>query len=177
MASTVGTELTKRGHDVDFLLFQDDSLKYPIEGDYDIIKTGLSSSNSLFAFVNLFLRAFKIAGTCKKLDKEVVLSFMEEANFSSVLSKVLFGNKSRLILSVRENPRFKKTKALKLLMKILHKKAYRVVSNSRATEKILNEEFGIKKTFTVYNPLDYEKIEEKKKEDIEEIEIFKNGEF
>lgn len=178
VASTVGSALSRRGHNVFFGIFKNTDIKYPIEGKCDLLETKVSVKNSLLAFLNIFLRGRKIAKYCRENNIDAVVSFMEEANFASVISRVLFGNKSRLVLSVRENPRFKKKKA-KIMMKYLHKRADRVVANSRAVERILNREFGLEKTFTIYNPIDYEKIRQESGKDMDPADekLFKTGDI
>lgn len=175
-ASIVGNELKRRGYNVYFLVFNNCEMKYPISGEYHIIDTGINSNNSLKAFLNIFLRGWKIASFCRNKKVDAAVSFMEEANFSNVLSRILFRNKSRIVLSVRANPIFKGAKS-KLFMKILHKKADMVVANSKVVEKILNEDFGINKTYTIYNTVDIDKIEQEKKETIDKKEenIFDGG--
>lgn len=175
-ASIIGNELQKRGHDVHFVVFKDQEIKYPIRGQYSILNTKVPTNNSFKAFLNIIFRAWKIASFCKSEQTDAIISFMEEANFPSIISRMLFGNKARLVVSVRENPHFKRGKA-KAMMKLLHNKADMVVANSRATEKILNDDFGIKKTFTIYNSIDFDDSLKKINENIpkDEEEIFKGG--
>ncbi len=176
VATTLGSELNERGYGVVFLVFQKAEVEYKFKGDYLNIGKDIKIKNSFGAFWAIFRRAKKIQIYCRNNDISTLISFMEEANFASIVSKIFFKNKAKVLVSVREDPRFKK-KIAKILMKILHPGADKVVANSQKAEKVLQENFGIKKTVNIYNPLDFDKILKLKTEAIspEEEVVFSSG--
>jgi len=166
VASIVGNNLASSGHKVTFLIFDYEGDKFPIQTNYFLIDTG-EIKNSFGALRALFKRAKKIKKFCQKNNVDHIISFMEEAGFASIISKIFFGNNIKIITSIRNNPEKKKFFSKKLI-KYLYSKADKVVANSLGNEEILKRRFGLKNTITIYNLIDYEKIEEAKNEEMDE---------
>ncbi len=168
VASVVGSELNKKGYNVSFLVFKDARTKYEYKGKHVCIGENIEVKSSLGAFFAIFKRAKRIKEYCSENDIDTTISFMEEANFACMISKILFKNKAKIILSVREDPRYNKSKKVKILMKLLHKKADVVVANSKASGYALNNFFNLKNVITIYNPIDFNRINKLKEEAIKE---------
>jgi glycosyltransferase involved in cell wall biosynthesis len=158
------------------LVFKDAENKYEYSGNYVNIGEGIKIKNSFSAFLAIFRRARRIKEYCKKNNISTTIGFMEEANFAIIVSKMIFGNKAKVIASIRSNPAFKKTGARKII-NFLYPKADKVVANSRKVEQILKDDFGINNTFTIYNPIDTDKITQLKDKALpsQEKEIFDSG--
>jgi len=174
-AVSIGNQLYNNGYDVNFLTFKDKKEKYEYKGKYTSLKNK-DIKNRLGALWAIFKRAKKIKQYCKNNNIDTVISFMEEANFASIISRIIFKNKVGIIVSLRNNPE-RKNKVAKLLIKLLYRKADKVIVNSKSIEKKLNEKFNIKNTTTIYNPIDFKEIDKLKKEKIDEkyLKLFKNS--
>ena len=88
VASILGTNIRKHGYELYYLTFYDFEPKYYFEGEYYTLNENVN--NSLFdKLKKLFVRARKISQFCKKKDIDIVISFMETANFPATLSKII----------------------------------------------------------------------------------------
>lgn len=157
VATYVADSLKDRGHEVAFLLFDDSGLKYLSSVDTFLIGDGKAPSSSLKALSAVFKRGRQITSFCRENKIDTCIGFMEEANFSSVASKLFFGNRSKIICCLRNNPKRKKPMA-KFMIKSLYRFADLVVANSSALVKIAADDFGLKKTIAIYNPVFYDRI-------------------
>jgi glycosyltransferase involved in cell wall biosynthesis len=157
VAAYVADGLKGQGHQVAFLLFDDSGSKYVSDADVFLIGNGQAPRSSLQALAFMFKRAKAIAAFCKENGIDTCLGFMEEANFSAVISKLFFGNRAKVVCSLRNNPEKKKPVA-KRLIRILYARADAVVANSLALADIARRRFGLKRTSVVYNPVAYDRI-------------------
>ena len=164
IASQVGTNLKRLGHDVTFLIFYDFKPKYEFEGKLICLNEKLTEDVFTKTY-KLFSRTIKISNICKKNKINTTISFLEDSNFSSVLSKTLFRNKSKTIVSVRNNP-LKHPKLFQILTKIIYPKADLVVALSRGVKNILKTQFNLKNTKTIYNIQDINRFLDLSKEKI-----------
>lgn len=84
---------------------------------------------------------------------------------------------TKSIVAVRNNPKRKFENLSGKITAFLYRFADLVVTNSKKAEKICNKKYNIKNTKTIYNPVDYEKIQEKIKEPLAEKykNIFNSG--
>lgn len=176
IAVELGSNLEERNYDVQFLSRYEVKQAYKWEGKYEHLYEAQDK--------NLFRKIFreintskKIAKICHERDIEYVISFLSVPNLSSILSKILFRNKAKIIVSVRNNPLEKNSKTLKFLKKKLYPKADSVVVQTRRIEKILNKNFSIKNTSTIPNMVNLRKYKELAEEDIKEKhkDVFDNS--
>ncbi|MFO7711186.1 MAG: glycosyltransferase, partial [Candidatus Woesearchaeota archaeon] len=157
IASMLGTRLFDHKYNVHYLTFYKPEKEYEYKGKLKCLNDKLTYSivdNSM----KLINRAKEIAKYSKKHKIDTVISFMEESNFSVILSKILFGNKSKIICSVRTNPkryiensRGLREKITYYLMRILYPWADKIICLSRGVESSLNSDFNLKKTKTIHN--------------------------
>ena len=174
VASTLGTELNKK-YEVHYLTFYQHENNYEFKGKHYCLNENFKQ-DIISKGIKLISRAKKITSYCKKHKIDTCISFMEAANFPTILSKTLFGNRSKIIISERNNP-LQQDKVSQKLIKILYNKADLIVSVSKETELILNKRFNVKKTKTIYNPIDIKKINRLSKEIITEKKIFNKNDF
>lgn len=176
VATTIGTEFNQKGYNVYFLVFNDVDNIYPYKGEYFNIGKGIQVNNSLEALFASVKIAYRIKRYCKKNNINVAVSFMEQANFSLIFSKIFFKNHLKTILSIRESPVMKSFKS-KILMRLFYRFADKVVVNSFKAESMIRELLKIKNLTTIYNPLDFDKINLLKNDNIndEEKKIFSTG--
>jgi glycosyltransferase involved in cell wall biosynthesis len=147
VAVEVAEGLKDKGHDVTILTFKNRKECYSYSGK--IISLD-EKSKYVPKIYKLVARAKKIKKICKKEKIDSVVSHLHTANFSAILSKCIFKNKSRIIVSEHNNT-LKRTRMIRFLLKRLYPKADLVVAVSKQVEYILNKNFKVKKTKTIYN--------------------------
>jgi glycosyltransferase involved in cell wall biosynthesis len=152
-SSLIGHKLLEKGYDVYLLTF------YSYESEYKFPekhRLELREKLGNFKLFKILKRSRKIAQICKEKDINIVISFMEPANFPAILSK-LFGNIAKIIISIRTNPSiFPKT--FKLLSRILYPKADCIVVLTEKIKTILREIIKTNSRIAViHNALDMER--------------------
>jgi len=157
-AAILGTELYNQGYDVSYLTLMDENPKFKFSGDYHTLNEGYIYGNPLKRGIDLFRYAPRIKKICEDLEIETIIAVSEVSNFHAVLSRWLFGNKVRLILSQHMNPEIFLDSPFKYrLIKFFYPRADEVVCVSKEVERILNDTYGISNTLTIYNMMDMEK--------------------
>jgi glycosyltransferase involved in cell wall biosynthesis len=111
----------------------------------------------------LFGRAHKISRYAKSHDTDVVISHMEEANFTVSLASKLFNLSGKIIATVHTNP-LSRGHLYRFAMRILYPIFDVIVACSQGVGKILEDDFGLNKTQVIYNPVDVEQAKLKAKE-------------
>ena len=169
VASVFWTELNDQWYDVSYLTFYESEKKYDFKWKYFSLNEKLQD-NLFMKVIKLFLRAYKISKFCKNNNIEISVSFMEDANFSVILSKILFFNKSKIIISIRHSL-FDYWKWMYFyLIKLLYRFANKIVILTEFEKNNLINNFWIKKNKVkiIYNPIDLKLINNLKKEEIED---------
>ena len=157
-AATLGSKLYKEGYDISYLTLMEESPKYEFKGDYYTLNESYIYGNIFKRTLDLFRYSPKITKLCKELSIETIISVSEVANFHAVLSRWLYGNKVRIITSQHINPEiFMESKIKSSLIKFFYPRADKTVCVSREVERILNEEYNVQNTQTIYNMMDLEK--------------------
>jgi len=173
IASILGTHLNKKGYKVYYLTFYDFEPKYYFEGEYYSLNEKIDNS-ILSKFKKLFVRAKKISEFCKQKDVDVVISFMETANFPAILSKILFNNKSKIITTIHTNPEvyiLKKNNPYIFFIKTLYPFSDLIITVSNEAKDILIKKYNLKinqKIKVLYNGYDISEYIEKSNEPLEE---------
>ena len=157
-AAILGTELYNQGYDVSYLTLMDENPKFKFSGDYHTLNEGYIYGNPLKRGIDLFRYAPRIKKICEDLEIETIIAVSEVSNFHAVLSRWLFGNNVRIILSQHMNPEiFLDSPSKFRLIKFFYPRADTVVCVSKEVERILNDTYGITNTLTIYNMMDMEK--------------------
>lgn len=108
-------------------------------------------------------RIWSIKKVCEERDIDVVVSFLEESNYYTLLSKLLLFNRVRMIVSVRNDPRFYPW-LYRFLIRFLYPFAEKVVAVTKGVEEVLKTDFKLKNTTTIYNPVDFDLIQKRSQE-------------
>ena len=180
ICATIWTKLYEKWYDVHYLTFYDYPKEelYPFKGRYFSLKEKLSF-NIFVQLFKLFKRAWQVKKYCKKNNIDVCISFMEESNFSNIISK-FFWNRSKTIVSVRQSVNAW-GKLYKFLIKILYNFADKIITIVKEEKENLVKNYWIKKEKikAIYNTIDVQKINLLKKEDIDEKDkkYFNNWKF
>lgn len=158
VATTLGTKLIEDWYSVHYLTFYNVDKKYLFKWSEICLDEKLTS-NPLLNSYKLLQRARKIKKVCKKHNIDTSISFMEEANFSNILSKVV-RNKSKIIISIRQSVNVH-TRIYKKLIKLLYNFANVIVPLVEEEKQNLVDNYNIKaeKIIIINNAIDMSKIE------------------
>jgi len=162
VAYSLGSGLKELGHSVEYLTYYKYKKEYDVENKLCLNEK--LNKNILSKFLKLFKRARFISKIYKKNNIDVVLSFMEESNFPTLLSS-LFGNKSKKYVSVRQDVS-NMSKQYQFLIKHLYSKADKVITVSKGIEYELRNNYNLDNIKTIYNPKDVSLMLSKSKEPI-----------
>jgi glycosyltransferase involved in cell wall biosynthesis len=166
-ASTLGSRLYDKGYDISYLTLMDENPKYQFKGNYYTLNEGYIYGNILKRTFDLFRYSPRITKLCEKLGIETIISVSEVANFHAVLSRRLYGNKVRIIASQHINPEiFLKNKLKSSLIKFFYPGADEVVCVSEEIENILNNNYNVQNTLTIYNMMDLKENIKQAEEDL-----------
>ena len=158
----------EKGHEVSFLVYHDESFFKPI----------LDEANIPITFIlekNYFLRILKIRSFIRKGNFDVVLSFLEGANFIAEISSLPY-RKWKLVVGERSaNPDMLKSYKL-IAYRWFHFLANDVVANSHENIKFVkkcNPLLPQNKLKIIYNKVDLNKWKPKNDEVLETNKTFK----
>ncbi|HOI41162.1 MAG TPA: glycosyltransferase [Methanobacterium sp.] len=162
-AATLGTQLHSHGYEVSYLTLMDETPKYDFKGDYytlnidDIYANYLKTGFYFKRGFNLFRYSPEIKRICEDLKVDTIISVSEIANFYAILSRWLFRNDVPIISTQHMNPEIFMDSPLKYrLIKFFYHRTDEVVCVSREIERILNQDYDVKNTKTIYNMMDIE---------------------
>lgn len=164
------------------ILFEDTYIDYEYDGE--LINMNIKSSKFLIKQLILpFLRKKELKKIKKRLDLDVVISFLDGPNIVNILSKT---KNCKTVISIRnytfrEEKQDIKAKITSKIMGRLYNKADKIVSVSNVIKESLKNKYKIddNKLEVIYNPYNYDEIKEMTLEPIEKEyqEIFKYKTF
>ncbi len=147
------TQEWSRSNSVDVVIFDGNDISYKIAADIiDIdVKSSKHLINQLFNSLIRIIRLIKIISN-RKPDR--IISFMESANFPSIIASTYTKDLSRLTVSIHNNPDSFHY-LYKILIPILYRKAGRVIAVSKgvcgAVESLCKSNIEIE---CINNPID-----------------------
>lgn len=152
--------LSQAGYEVFIIIFSG-PVAYPISGQLINLNISYSSFFKIKILFNLIKIVFSIKALLKQHQPDYLFSFMGFANFASILAA---GNKAcvseRIDLS-------HVSKTSKFLSSFLYPKARVVIAVSQALSNKLKLEYQLHRVETIYNPIDFERIDTLKREPID----------
>jgi glycosyltransferase involved in cell wall biosynthesis len=166
VAATIGSELTARGYEVHLLTFYEATQRYPYTGIYHSAGEEIIH-NRIRKIFRIPSRIRLIQRYAKDHNIDLAISFLEEANFYTILAKLCGHFKLPVVVSVRNNIE-RREWLFKVATRFLYKAASKVVSVTRAVEEVLRTRYRAANTTTIYNPLDMSLIDAKKVEPLPE---------
>jgi len=141
------------------------------------LKEKNKSYNPIILIYFTIKRAYLCKKNCSKNKIDICMSHGDSLNLSNILSKIIFRNKSKVVIFLHNSLSFYNnfwSKAYKYLFDALYPKADKLITIYHEMEEELKS-YWYKNTAMVYNPLDLESIDKLKTEDLWEYKhIFKN---
>ena len=135
--------------------------------------------NVVSKFFKLFSRAYQIKKFCKKNKIDTIFSFIEDANFPSIVSKLLW-NRAKINISIRHSISDYWKWIYYRLIKLLYKYADNIIVLTQFEKNNLIKTFNIKekKIRVIPNAIDIDIIEEQKNQDLWEYKnLFDTNKF
>lgn len=163
VATQLGTNLEIRGYNVFYLPYRKEGKMYNFKGNIIYLHEESHSKDKLpFQFTLRLLKIAKsIAKICEEKRIDTIISFLRTKNLTSILSKVIFKKNIKVIASVRNNPKVNPeggvSKIDKILEQILYTRSDKIIPLSKGVEYLLNTEWGLENTRTIYNPYPLER--------------------
>lgn len=138
-------------HTVDIIVFDGKLTAYPHGGT--LVDLNCPATSSITGkIINQTKRVWKLRQQFHRQHYEHIYSFMESANFSTLLAS------RNAVISVRNNPhRF--NPLTRWMMRLLYPRARKVVAVSTAIANILHQELHLKNVTSIPNPLNLAQIE------------------
>ena len=139
-------------NEVKIIIFDGHNLGYSLSGD--VINLKLPALNGIFLKIfQFFRRLIKLIKLFKIENPDLIISFMESANFPSIFASSFTGNLKKLIISVRADPAMM-LKTQRLLIPFLYRFSKKIITVSKGVGNSLIQ-MGIpeKKIRIIYNPL------------------------
>lgn len=170
VACGIINELTKT-HDCTLIVVRKiQEISFFIDERVKLISLDMTPSSSPFRHYKWLVMMYKLIKLFRKNQFSSVVSFLLCSHWLNVATKPFVPHKA--VISVHLNMSEisnieKTTKRSKIITKFLFSKADEVFAVSKAATLDLRENFGIKKAFCIYNPIDIAKITELKNADIE----------
>lgn len=149
--------LLSKKHNVYLIVFDGEKITYPYDGELIDLKTP-AAPNWKKRVVNLAYRIKRIREIKKERQIDRTISLLDGPNIVNVLSRV----KDRVIVSIRNNPRYRKKPGtvMEKVSEWTYKKALIkadcVVALSEGVRQSIIEDYAIQpnKVVTIYNPCD-----------------------
>ena len=154
VASTVWNSLSLKWYKIHYFTFYNATNSLNIK--WNLYSLEEKKTNNLFSnFFKLFIRSYKISQYTKSHDIETSISHLDEANFSTLLSKVIFSNKSKIIIEIHNSLEKSFSCTYLLLYKIFLRFADKVVSLTREDLWAYKMNFFLnsKQIVNIYNPV------------------------
>jgi len=168
IATELGSALNKKEYEISFLTFYDLKPKYEYLGK-EICLNEKVKNNLLLDMIKTVKRAKKINEICKKNNIDTVISFLFTQNLPTILSKVVFGNNSKIIISVRNNPIKNESFVFNQIMKRTYPKADKLIVQTRRIKEILSKKYSIDNSVVIPNMFDLDKSRDLSRKKISKV--------
>jgi len=147
VVSLLSQEFKRRGYKVKIVIFNN-KIEYNYGGEIVNINTP-ASSNYFVKLLRLFQRTVRLKRIFKKENPDYIFSFVESANFPCILTG------GDVVVSVHNNPNRNCGWLQKIFIRFLYKfsNIKKIVVVSKGIEKILNRDYKLDNTITIYNPI------------------------
>lgn len=167
--SNLSHELTRQGHQVYIILFQNE-ISYDYSGELICINSSPSKS-SLKKMFEFMFRVVNLRLLFSKLQPNKIISFTESANFPTIMTL------KSCVVSIRNNPNEKLNGWQKAFVRLLYRfpNVRNVVAVSKEIERSLNNDYGINNTVTIVNGINRSLIESKLRQKPSDFDLTENN--
>ena len=147
VVSLLSQEFERMGYKVKIVIFNN-KVEYKYGGEIVNINAP-ASSNYFVKLLRLFQRTLKLRKIFKEENPDYIFSFMESANFPCILTG------KDIVVSIHNNPNRNYSWLQKIFARFLYKfsNVKKIVVVSKGIEKILNRDYKLDNTTTIYNPI------------------------
>jgi len=147
VVSLLSQEFERMGHKVKIVIF-DNKIEYKYGGELIDINAP-ASPNYFVKLLRLFQRTFRLKRIFEKENADYIFSFMESANFPSVLTG------KEVVVSIRITPNKNYNWLQKIFIRFLYRfrNVKKIVVVSKGIEKTLNRNYKLNNTITIHNPI------------------------
>jgi len=177
LCSTLWIEFYNKWYNIQYFTFYDKKDKYQFKWEEYCLSE--SKTNVLWNIYKLFKRAFEIKKYCKKYWITKCLSFISDANFSTIISR-FFWNKSKIYISVEYSIDAYNGSLYHCLIKLLYKYADKIIVHTQYEYDNLIKNYKINNDNVVLIPnfIDINNIQKLFSEKLDMYEkLFENGKF
>jgi len=154
VAADIWNKLHEAWYNVFFLSFQQD---HEIQKLKEKLINFNQPKNIFFKILSIFINPFKINKIVKKYNINIIISHTERANFINWFIKKL--NPAVKTIWVVHNYEYLNHWFNKFFIKITYPQLDKIVCVSKKIEKELQNKFNLQQTTTIYNWLDFNKID------------------
>lgn len=175
VATTIWNKLYDEWYKIMYLTFYNEKKEIEFKWEYKSLDEDITN-NIFINFLKLFKRAKEISRYSKANDINITISHLDEANFSNILSKIFFWNKSKIIIEIHNSIEKSLSNIYLLIYKLIIKYSDKIISLTKEDLINYNKYFKInsKKIINIYNPIDLSKIKQLNKKIITEQDIKNN---
>jgi len=175
VATNIWNKLYENWYEINYFTFYNDKNNIKVNWNIYWLSENISK-NFIINIIKLFKRSYYISKYVKINNIDVCISHLDEANFSNIISKIIFNNKSKIIIEIHNSIEKSLSKIYLLIYKLIINFADKIVSLTK--EDLLNYKkyFKIdeKKLINIYNPVDINIINKYKCNNINDYVFNKN---
>lgn len=171
--SNLAHHFKEKFHLLIVLFYNEVSYTLPAETKFKFLDKG-KRANDYIKLLQIPILAYRYAKYCKSEKIDVSISYVYRANYVNLLSKILFGNRSKIIVNEQNHtltqyPDYSLNSRInRFLIRVLYRYADVIRPNSKLIAYDLIKQFEIPKHLItpIYNPLAVEFINSQLKKDI-----------
>ena len=159
------TRILGEKYEVHLILFEDTYMEYECAGTLHVLNVPAKAGGVLSKLGLLRKRVKALKKLIRQQELSCVISFMDSPNFVNLLARV---RGCKQFISIRnysqvENSGSRLGKLTDIGMKLLYRRADRVITVSRLLEREFASVYGVppEKITTIYNPYDFEDMRQK----------------
>lgn len=168
------SHILSKKYNIHLILFETEGIGYTYCGKLHDLNVRAKNGNVFTKIDLLFKRVKKVKKIIKQEKLDCVISFLDSPNFVNLFAKI---SGCKTIISVRnysalENKQSLLGNVVNNLMKVLYKRADKVVVVSKLMERDFIEHYGVSKDkiCTIYNPYNFNEMQEKCQENLKQDE-------
>ncbi len=151
------TQEWSKDHDVTLVLFNSQEIAYPYHAK--LVDLNYPAKKSVFGKIsNFFKRIIHLCKLFNEIEPDMIFSFMETANFPTILAALFSRNLSKTNISVHNNPKFFLS-SHKIFISLLYRLPPRVIVVSSGIKNAITPYFvPAQKIVCIPNPISLEQI-------------------